>query len=75
MHCLECAQRNEMRPAVALCHHCSAGLCLEHAVILTQPVLRHVPVCKMEEAEIPARLVLCEICQAALKQVSLSEEA
>ena len=33
MICHECQQAGKTRDAVALCHHCSAALCLEHALI------------------------------------------
>ncbi|HXP20847.1 MAG TPA: DUF2180 family protein [Streptosporangiaceae bacterium] len=30
MNCLSCARTGAERTAVALCPHCSAGLCLDH---------------------------------------------
>lgn len=30
MNCYECAKTGAAIPAVALCLHCNAGLCLEH---------------------------------------------
>jgi hypothetical protein len=30
MNCYECAKTGAAAPAVALCLHCNAGLCLEH---------------------------------------------
>jgi len=30
MHCLTCARTGTAQAAVALCPHCSAGLCLDH---------------------------------------------
>jgi hypothetical protein len=38
MICYECRSRGETRDAVALCHHCSAALCGEHALVLSDPV-------------------------------------
>jgi hypothetical protein len=32
MNCFECAKVNDSVPAVALCQHCSVGLCLDHLV-------------------------------------------
>ncbi len=30
MHCYPCTEQGVNQPAVALCHSCLAGLCLEH---------------------------------------------
>lgn len=30
MHCYVCAERGDESQAVALCHSCHAGLCIEH---------------------------------------------
>ena len=30
MNCFECAVQGETVTAVAICHHCGAGMCLEH---------------------------------------------
>ena len=30
MNCFECAKTNDAVPAVGLCHHCGAGLCMDH---------------------------------------------
>ena len=50
MHCLDCAMNALDRDAVAVCAHCGAGVCLDHAVVvphrLTRPavLLRQDPV-------------------------------
>jgi hypothetical protein len=31
MNCYECAKNGKAVAAVGTCHHCGAGLCLEHA--------------------------------------------
>jgi hypothetical protein len=68
MHCLECAQHGAKRDAVALCHCCSAALCLDHAVVVPKRLAHLTPVCKTEELPLLAREFLCEICKAALDQ-------
>lgn len=30
MDCFECARNGQAAPAVSVCRHCGAGLCLEH---------------------------------------------
>jgi hypothetical protein len=30
MQCFECARKREVTPALSVCRHCGAGLCLEH---------------------------------------------
>jgi hypothetical protein len=32
MNCFECAKVNDAVPAVGVCRHCGAGLCLDHLV-------------------------------------------
>ena len=32
MNCFECAKANDTVPAVAVCHHCNVGLCLDHLI-------------------------------------------
>lgn len=32
MNCFECAKMNDTVPAVGICQHCGAGLCLDHLV-------------------------------------------
>lgn len=68
MNCLECEQDGVHRIAVALCHHCSAALCLEHARVLPKHLNIQVPVYKTVALPIPAQVILCQICHAAITQ-------
>ena len=68
MICYECQQADKRRDAVALCHHCSAALCQEHARVLADPVTAQYPVCKTVILPLRARVVLCSTCKDALQQ-------
>jgi len=69
MHCYECSQAGEVRDAVALCHHCSAALCAEHARVLVDAMIAPAPLSKEVVLPKRARVLLCPTCQAALEQV------
>jgi hypothetical protein len=68
MICYECQQAGKRRDASALCHHCSAALCQEHALVLADPVTAQYPVCKTVILPLRARLFLCGTCKDALRQ-------
>jgi len=68
MICYECQQAGNRREAVALCHHCSAALCQEHALVLADPVTAQYPICKTVILPLRARVFLCSICKDALQQ-------
>ena len=68
MICYECQSRGETRDAVALCHQCSATLCAEHALVLSDPVTAQYPVCKTVTLPLRARLFLCSTCRKAMRQ-------
>lgn len=68
MICYECQQAGKRRDAVALCHHCSAALCQEHALVLADPVTAQYPVCKTVILPLRARVFLCSTCKDALQQ-------
>ena len=74
MLCYECAMKGVRRDAVGTCHHCSAGLCEEHARMEESSVkaVRHnktfVNVSGEVELARPARELLCSVCQGALHQ-------
>jgi hypothetical protein len=68
MVCYECQQVGKSRDAVALCHHCSAALCPEHALVISDPVTTQCPVCKTVVLPLRARLLLCGTCRNALQQ-------
>lgn len=71
MNCLECESQGIQRTAVALCHNCSAALCLEHALVLPKHLEVSLPVCKTVTLPIPAQIILCRICHAAMTQPHL----
>lgn len=75
MNCLECEQNGVHRTAVAICHNCSAALCLEHAQVLPKHLEMVVPVCKTVELPLRARVILCHTCQAAITQPHLLKSA
>ena len=68
MICFECERAGENRDAIGICHHCSAGLCSEHARTVDDPVTAVYAVCKTVVLPKRARMILCEICRAALEQ-------
>ncbi|MGC4056024.1 MAG: DUF2180 family protein [Paludibaculum sp.] len=68
MLCYECHQSGNRRDAVTLCHHCSAGLCQQHAIVLVDPVTVQYPVCQTVILPLQARLFLCSTCRTALEQ-------
>ncbi len=68
MICYECQERGDRRDAVALCHHCSAALCSDHAVVLTDPVTVQYPIVKTIVLPLRARVLLCQTCRDALQQ-------
>ena len=70
MNCYECQREGAVRPSVALCHHCSAALCLEHSLVLTDPVHAQYPICKTIELPLRARIFLCSTCWEALRQTA-----
>jgi len=70
MICYECQQTGKPRDAIALCHHCSAALCLEHALVLADPVTAQYPVCKTVILPLRARVFLCSTCRDALQQTT-----
>lgn len=71
MNCMECAQSGVARAAVALCHSCSAALCLDHAVVVQRKLDRHTQLFQIETLPLPVRAVLCASCKAALEQPHL----
>jgi hypothetical protein len=68
MICYECQQAGKRRDASALCHHCSAALCQEHALVLADPVTAQYPICKTVILPLRARVFLCSTCKDALQQ-------
>jgi hypothetical protein len=68
MQCYECSLTTGAREAVGICHHCSAGLCADHASMVEDPVIAHLPVAREVVLPKVARLLLCRTCKMALEQ-------
>lgn len=68
MRCYECSQEGPYHEAVALCHHCLAGLCRMHALTVDDPVRASEPICKIVVLKKRARLFFCRTCSQALGQ-------
>ncbi len=68
MMCYECSRRDVERPAVALCHQYWAGLCVDDAIGVNDPVTAPYPVCLTVVLPRKARLFLCQTCKEALEQ-------
>ena len=68
MNCYECAHGKVERPAVGLCHNCSAGLCDEHVFERPRDITTTVPLGQIVTLPIAAREILCHVCKNALEQ-------
>ncbi len=68
MICHECSTQGRQRPAVAPCHHCSVGLCSEHAHVVADPITARYPVCATIILPLKARVMLCTTSREALQQ-------
>jgi hypothetical protein len=69
MLCYECSKLGKDRAAVGLCHHCSAGLCSDHACIVEDPVTTTVLMLRTVALPRKARVFLCGTCVQALGQI------
>ena len=65
MNCMDCTAIDRPRPAVAICHDCGAGVCLDHAHVEPRWLTRTAAINRVLRIEPPARLVLCPVCEAA----------
>jgi len=65
MHCLDCAMNALHRGAVAICAHCGAGVCLDHAVVAPHRLTRGAVLLRQDPVDPPARRILCLSCAAA----------
>jgi hypothetical protein len=68
MNCYVCGQKDVQRAAVALCHSCSAGLCVEHVVERAQDITTTVPLGRIVTLPVAARELLCHVCKETLEQ-------
>jgi hypothetical protein len=66
MNCLDCtAEHHTERPAVAVCRHCGAGVCLPHARITTALPADLPPILAASSAAPASRRVHCLTCAAS----------
>lgn len=68
MLCYECLKSGTTREAAALCHHCSAVLCTDHAFVIDDPVTITRLLSPTVVLSRKARLLLCGTCKAPLLQ-------
>lgn len=72
---MDCEQKDRHSVAVALCHSCSAALCLRHAVVAPKRLQMTAPICKNVDLPVAARLVLRGTCARAMEQPHLLRTA
>jgi hypothetical protein len=63
MECFDCATAGRTRTAVAVCHHCGAGLCGDHVRVVPDTV-HHLSGTGVSTAQ-PARRIACRTCAPA----------
>ena len=68
MYCYECSQADTQQKAIGICHHCSVGLCQQHALMITDPVTMTALINRTVVLPKKARLLLCATCLTALQQ-------
>ncbi len=73
MNCLDCTRAGTATETIGICHHCSAGVCNAHGVLVSDPVI--IPTVVMGTRILPqrARLLYCHHCLAALRQQGVLE--
>jgi hypothetical protein len=65
MNCYDCATAGIHREAVAVCHDCGAGVCIEHSVNARHWLTRTQLINRDERVEPAARVIRCGTCHAA----------
>jgi len=66
VNCLDCAtEHHTERPAVAVCVHCGAGVCLPHARITAGPPVELPTILAATTAAPASRQVHCLTCTAS----------
>ena len=65
MNCYDCATKDLMTPAVAVCHDCGAGICADHATTTTLHLTKIVPLGRSVPIQPAARIIRCHTCSAA----------
>ncbi|MDH6132049.1 hypothetical protein P3T37_001434 [Kitasatospora sp. MAA4] len=64
MNCYDCHTAERTTPALAVCHHCGAGLCAEHARALPDTV-HHLSGTGASTLPRRARRISCSVCAEA----------
>ncbi|MFD9128647.1 DUF2180 family protein [Kitasatospora sp. NPDC059571] len=64
MDCYDCHTAGRTATALAVCHHCGAGLCADHARALPD-VVRHLSGTGSAAVSAPARRIACTTCAPA----------
>jgi len=65
MNCFDCASLGHSADAVAVCADCGAALCHEHAHVSPHWLTRTAVINRIVVVEPPARMIRCNVCQAA----------
>ena len=68
MNCYDCFESGIHRNSIGLCHHCSAAICAEPAVIVPDSITTVEPLFRSVALPKRARLLLCATCEQALFQ-------
>jgi hypothetical protein len=68
MKCYDCSTQGGRTDAIGVCHHCSAGVCVDHGTFIMDPVLVHEPIARTVALPVKARELLCRTCLEALGQ-------
>ncbi len=68
MNCFDCLQDEITKPAVAICHHCGAGICPKHSAEKKVSVSKLVGLGKKVPLPLYARRLFCFECDEALSQ-------
>lgn len=67
MNCLDCATDRHDRPAVAVCHGCGAGVCIDHLEQHERILTRSAAINRQVPIEPAARTIRCHVCAAAVR--------
>lgn len=67
MNCYDCNEHGNDIPAIAVCHDCGAGVCIDHADTHTRYLTRMVGLGMPIEVEPPARIIRCATCSNAIE--------
>ncbi|WP_371502101.1 DUF2180 family protein [Kitasatospora sp. NBC_00374] len=68
MNCYDCHAEDRVVPAVAVCHHCGAGLCGDHTTSVWE-VVHHASGTGASTLPTRARRLLCTTCAVAGAEV------